>query len=254
MLLSQTCGCCIENIPHSKSNAKWGQDKTLKCMKNEEVVSEYSEDSFDYLKGRLESQHDLGTFGFSDLWKIRLDVGSMRARVCERHLVSIRYKDWPQRLNASTDICKNLFICSSSVSIRFKVSPIFRFSILSTVTLPIHPPSETFHAKSNLTSFGHFWKLNTVILSTTYTQSILPTHGLITGKLQRGRRSETQLLHDKSATQSSLSFCVEYRSGTLRNSPPLSFLQGHLFSFSMFPPLKTSPLCVLIYDFFSTAL
>lgn len=123
-------------------------------------------------------------------------------------------------------------------------------SILSTVTLPIHPPSETFH----LTSFGHYWKLNTGILSTTYTQNILPTHGLITGKLQRGRRSETQLLQDKSATQSSLSFCVKHRSGTLRNSPPLSFLQGHLFSFSMFPPLKTSPPCVLIYVFFSTAL
>lgn len=36
------------------------------------------------------------------------------------------------------------------------VSTVFLFSFLSTMTLPIHPPSQIFYTKSNVTSLGHF--------------------------------------------------------------------------------------------------
>lgn len=117
-------------------------------------------------------------------------------------------------------------------------------------------------SQSNLTSLGHFIlkAKHGNLVDNVHTQRTLPTHGLITLRQQRGRRSETQLLYDKSATQnlpfpSALSTEVGLWGShllsvsTTGSSGPFSF-------YNFFFSVREQPLssALLLRFFFSTVL
>lgn len=113
---------------------------------------------------------------------------------------------WTQAHKSSQILSFLLVLFPSSSECPYSIS----VSILSTMTVPIHPPSQTFHTESNATSLGHFILIakhsNLVRNTHTHTHRVRCPHMVLSLKSNREARgsevrSETQLLYDKSATQ-----------------------------------------------------
>lgn len=142
-------------------------------------------------------------------WKIRLYVGSMWVCVCVwvtlgLHLSGTRIdpRVWMEAHKSPQIFSFLLLLFPSSSECLYSIS----VSIVSTVTLPIHPPSRTFHTESNATSLGHFILIakRSNLVYSTHTHRVRCPHMVLSLESnRRGRRSETQLLYDKSATQNS---------------------------------------------------
>lgn len=131
------------------------------------------------------------------------------------------------------------------------------------MTLPIHPPSQTFHIESKATSLGHFILIakHSNLIYNTHTHKLRCPHMVVSLKSNRKARgsevrSETQLLYNKSATQNLPLALTKYWGGSLSLSPPVSFIRGHLsllFFILSSTPLTTFFLHALSSVFFSTA-
>lgn len=134
--------------------------------RNKELLPECScktgsKGSFDYLEDRLKSCRDLTSFCFSPLLKDKAVCGQYASvyGVCVwvtlGHHLSVTRIDprvWMQAHKSPLIFSFLLLLSPRSSECLYSIS----VSILSIMTLPIHPLSQTFHTESNATSLGHF--------------------------------------------------------------------------------------------------